>query len=443
MVFLRTTIWSSLIALTITGMVLAQQPNYNVNFGTPDIDGTYDPQEWAGAANPVGSDGEEGSGWTIRQTGAPDPWNFTFQALYDEDNIYLLGRSNYEGVAGVDSGRGWDGFKSTWNIYFDPNIIDDDLDPNNQTTNDGYQVAFRSNDTSSLDGDIQFWPAPEGVDNTFFPGVFIEAHTNTPWGNNSGEWSNFEDMQIFARGREEGAVNDDGDSIFFEMMIPWSNFDAAEDFIPVGGELQTDFGLYAPQTPEPNSVWNFTAAWIPESEGTLPSWHNQTEGAFAVTPHGTLTFMAPPVGGADCDFDGDEDCDIVDLDNLMYVGLANNDLTYDIDESGTVDLADRDAWLIETGSLPGDANLDGKVDSVDLNSVGVNWQNPDGPTDTWANGDFTGDGNVNSVDLNVIGVNWQKSASDFPGVPAAAVPEPTGLAVVLAGLLGLLAFRRR
>ena len=79
--------------------------------------------------------------------------------------------------------------------------------------------------------------------------------------------------------------------------------------------------------------------------------------------------------GPDCDFDDSGVCDIVDINELMYTGLAGGDpATYDLNQDGVVDLGDRDAWLVAAGSLPGDANLDGVNNAQDLNAVGSNWQ---------------------------------------------------------------------
>ena len=67
------------------------------------------------------------------------------------------------------------------------------------------------------------------------------------------------------------------------------------------------------------------------------------------------------------------------------------------------------AILESMGIIPGDANLDGMVNSVDLNAVGVHWQQSG--CLGWGQGDFNGDNVVNSVDLNVLGVNWQRGAA--------------------------------
>lgn len=158
----------------------------------------------------------------------------------------------------------------------------------------------------------------------------------------------------------------------------------------------------------------------------------------------TITTDVTILGSVPCDFDGDGDCDIMDVDNLLYNGVANNDAAFDINGSGTVDLDDLDEWLgiagnrnIGTPYVRGDANLDGVVDAVDLNAVGVNWQLVN--VDSYAKGDFNGDGTVVAVDLNEVGVNW------LHGAPAGAqsVPEPSNaLAIAMAGLV-LLGIRRR
>ena len=54
-------------------------------------------------------------------------------------------------------------------------------------------------------------------------------------------------------------------------------------------------------------------------------------------------------------------------------------------------------------------------------------------------GDLNGDGDVNVADLNILGVNWQTWRDGMP----AAVPEPSSVALLLAGLFGLFIVRRR
>ena len=153
----------------------------------------------------------------------------------------------------------------------------------------------------------------------------------------------------------------------------------------------------------------------------------------------------PPVPSSTaCDLNGSGTCDIADLDSLMEaVSTASPDVRFDLDGDGTVNLSDRDTWLRSFGSLPGDANLDGVVDSTDLNNVGIHWQTESSAT--WSDGDFNGDMSVDASDLNTIGAAWMNRASDFDFANAAApaaVPEPSGSLPVLLGFALAVARRR-
>jgi hypothetical protein len=114
------------------------------------------------------------------------------------------------------------------------------------------------------------------------------------------------------------------------------------------------------------------------------------------------------------DVTGDGEVTADDIDTLLHVAAAATTVShYDVNNDGTVDDADV-RFVVQDilGTFMGDVNLDGRVDSGDLNSVGIAWRidNASG----WRQGDVTGDGHVNSADLNVIGLNWQS------GVAAAA-----------------------
>ena len=93
--------------------------------------------------------------------------------------------------------------------------------------------------------------------------------------------------------------------------------------------------------------------------------------------------------------------------------------------------------------LPGDVNLDGCVDDLDLTALAVHWQEA---TDLWEHGDFDGDGTVDDLDLTALAAKWQQGCGDggsFADAWTAAqvnVPEPVTLSLLLSG--GLSVIRR-
>ena len=181
-------------------------------------------------------------------------------------------------------------------------------------------------------------------------------------------------------------------------------------------------------------------------------WQNATPIMYIGAGGGTLLggtgqmgFFSPNPPTVGCDFDSSGVCDLADLDDLMYTGLSSGDLKYDLDSSGAVDIGDRDAFLVEIGSLPGDADLNGVNNANDLNALGTNWQSS---VTSWSQGDFNGDAFDDASDLNVLGTWWQKTAADFAAAQngratTAPVPEPNGSLMALVALMILSMVRRR
>lgn len=119
--------------------------------------------------------------------------------------------------------------------------------------------------------------------------------------------------------------------------------------------------------------------------------------------------------------------DDLDIDEL-FASLGSAEGRFDVEgDGGLADEGDVDALIEDVlGTRRGDANLDLRVDLIDLSLLAVNFQTF-GP---WAEGDFSGDGIVNLVDLSLLAANF--------GYVGQAVPEP----VVAGWLVGLLALRR-
>jgi MYXO-CTERM domain-containing protein len=94
-----------------------------------------------------------------------------------------------------------------------------------------------------------------------------------------------------------------------------------------------------------------------------------------------------------------------------------------------------DAVVLEAAAVPGDANLDAKVDVFDL-AVLANHYNLTG-TD-WFEADFNRDGVVNVFDLAALANHY-----GYDGTGGEAIPEPAGLSVLALGALALIRRRRR
>ncbi|MDB5319303.1 MAG: uncharacterized protein JWN40_934 [Phycisphaerales bacterium] len=134
-----------------------------------------------------------------------------------------------------------------------------------------------------------------------------------------------------------------------------------------------------------------------------------------------------------------------------YQGMTSgNGFAYAPIYSGT------DLTLIAT--LPGDANLDGRVDFLDLAKLAQSYNSTvSGITDSWwLNGDFTYDGTVDFLDLAKLAQNYNTSA--LPAAPGefsaafaadwtkaqelASVPEPESIALMGVAIL-LMRIRRK
>ncbi len=149
---------------------------------------------------------------------------------------------------------------------------------------------------------------------------------------------------------------------------------------------------------------------------------------------------------SDCDFDGNVQCDIDDLDALtMAISAGSSDPQFDLTDDGLVNLDDRDAWLVQAGAenlasgnayLLGDSDLNGVVDGNDF----IAWNaSKFTSTGKWSMGDFDASGFTDGSDF----ILW--NAFKFTSSDAAAVPEPTlgCLLLVSVVLVGRRQFRLR
>ncbi len=112
------------------------------------------------------------------------------------------------------------------------------------------------------------------------------------------------------------------------------------------------------------------------------------------------------------DFDGNGLYECADVDALVgEIVAASNNASFDLTGDGIVDRGDLDAWLLEAGEanfgpgrayLPGDANLNGVVDTSDFNIFNANKFTE---TAAWCLADFNADGVTDTSDFNIFNSN--------------------------------------
>ncbi|MCP4194550.1 MAG: PEP-CTERM sorting domain-containing protein [Planctomycetaceae bacterium] len=154
-----------------------------------------------------------------------------------------------------------------------------------------------------------------------------------------------------------------------------------------------------------------------------------------------------PATGLKGDYNGNGLLDAEDLDLNATVGIANQDLAYDLNADGLVNSADRKIWVNDLkNTWMGDANLNGVFDSGDLVTVFASAKYETGQAATWGQGDWNGDQKFDSGDLVEAFSNAGYEAGERPGGPnpvTAAVPEPSSIVLTLISLFGLMGIARR
>lgn len=108
-------------------------------------------------------------------------------------------------------------------------------------------------------------------------------------------------------------------------------------------------------------------------------------------------------------------------------------------------------------TLKGDTNLNGSVDVGDLGALATSYGISGGMS--WGNGDFNRDGNVDVGDLGALATNYGTQLATSPSAgttlaasplavvtsatSTAAVPEPSTIALLGLGAMGLMSRRAR
>ena len=347
-------------------------------------------------------------------------------------------QADFEVATGVVDGPDdllaiWKGLWDDDNVYFHVTVIDDAIvvtDPPGTWQDDSVEFYFDTQlhglTADALGEDVLDYTAAPANENPIYQLTIIADDTDLHEGINHARY-----IENAGPGSEElnAAWILDGAVYSLEIAFPWEGLASDPDEI-LGQDGTMAFGVAIndqdTQDRDGQLMWATTSPEL---------WHDATEFPFVeLLPRGP--------DGPECDFDANSVCDIDDLNGLQGA-LGSNNATYDLDGSGTVDEADTDSWLTIAGNenigtpyVRGDTDLNGQVNAGDLNSLGGNWQRDDSPR--WDEGNFNGDQFVNASDLNDLGGNWLHGTA-----PAAAVPEPGGLCLVLLSTFTLAGIWRR
>ena len=142
------------------------------------------------------------------------------------------------------------------------------------------------------------------------------------------------------------------------------------------------------------------------------------------------------------DFNLNGERDVLDLD-LLTTAMMTNDTTFDLDDDGDADIDDRKFWIEQlANTFFGDADFDGDFDSSDFVMVFSAAKYETGQSTVWTDGDWNGDGVFTSGDFVTAFTGGGYEEGPREG-GLRVVPEPTSSIPTVIGLSLLLSFYAR
>jgi hypothetical protein len=254
--------------------------------------------------------------------------------------------------------------------------------------------------TVRIDEDINMTPGVFGKFNTASDFYYIGDSQEERLGNNpTVTWA----ARVYG-----GAA----DTITADMVGDWLFYDGDRDSGATLLENQVDSNIAI----ELGGVYEFTIVVDPE-----------TQSYNVVLTDGETTFTANDLGWRTATNH------VGGWLNFAARGNASNDVReWSIDEI----IITQDTQIV----VPGDTNGNGIVDEEDAAVLASNWGASGVLVDGAGDGDFNGDDVVNVLDAAILAANW---GNHNPSEGSTTAPEPTGAALMLLGVLMLVARRGR
>ena len=136
------------------------------------------------------------------------------------------------------------------------------------------------------------------------------------------------------------------------------------------------------------------------------------------------------------DINGSGTTDAADM-TALYAGFGTTTWMTDLNVDGVVDINDVKTMVTNIfRTMPGDFNLDGKVDAADY----IVWRKNVGTAGNYLLGDATFDGSIGEADYEVWRANFgfvrQPLMATGVGTSVALVPEPAAVWLVAVGFAG-------
>ena len=384
----------------------------------PTIDGIISPGEWDAAGLPivVAPTDDIGTAFPDDPYGGPEDLSFQFRAMWAEPwTAYFLFEVTDDIAMEAMPGNRWEADQVEF--FMDG----DDLEGSDIV--ETYQWWDNSETYGKLGG-TRFEGVYEGntaimspfTDDLYedgfgaFGAVFAsESETN---GNYLVEYAvSLEPM--FDAGVFEDTITQDAEQIVVdETIVKWTACVSDDDNFGDGTTGRSHITCYYRAT-----------------EGA--DWRDSS--AFA-----DLVFTGAYTPGTAGDYNANGQLDANDLD-LQAEAIQSQDLAFDENDDGVVDVSDRQVWLNDyKNTWMGDADLNGVFDSSDFVSVFTAGKYETGDMAGWAEGDWDGNQKFDSSDFVGAFADGGYEMGTKPGGPqtaVAAVPEPSSFGLFLFGCL--------